>query len=202
MMGRPNIVSARALAAHVASGIGEPSASIPVSSSGAAVGDLLLVFAPYSGGSLALGGTGWTTFTDTDAQGGAYISLVSWKVITSTADVTVGSGSFQGTAWSIWRGPTMLYRAAFATGASTITVPGPAGNCMGQLLIASDQVGNHAPATPTGYTSRANGATNGGSFFDMSIFSIADAFSGVATLTTAFWAGDTTSALYALELQR
>lgn len=201
MLGRPNILGGRLAGVHVASGVGEPGVSIPVSTSGAVIGDILVIYSPYSPTPMTLGGTGWTTFSDVSDYSSSYVCQVSWKVIASTANVTIANEAF-GHAWTIWRGPTSVGRAQFASTASTITVPSSPGNCMAQLIIASDQVGTHAPATPTGYTSLANGAPAGGAVFDISIFSIIDAFSGAATLTTAFWSGDKTVGIYALELRR
>lgn len=181
----------------VAAGNAAAGVSIPVAASGAQVGDLLLVFSPYNG-IPTLGGGGWNTWADTYNGGGAYSTGVSWKLITSTADVTV-SGAPYGTAWAIWRGARAITRNSFVSNNLSITWGALQGDAAALAVLASVQTSDLAAATMTGLASRASGWND--STFNVDILDSVPEPLPAATRTLGVYSASALQTLTAIEIR-
>lgn len=137
MLGRGALLGAIQPLRFVAGGV--VSGTIPVSTSGADVGDLILVISAHESGAISLSGSGWTHSSYT-WDGGTYTGEFWWKVLDAKADITITSADL-GVVYVIYRGPTSAAKVASAEGSSPLstTFPAPAANCVGQLVIAHQQ---------------------------------------------------------------
>lgn len=189
-------------ARRVASGmIAGTSGTIPVSTNGARIGDLIMVWQGYDGSGQILSGSGWN-FIDTNYDSGSYFTRISWKLITSLTNVTVNTGFAGCNGWAIYRGPKTLARVANIGGAVNITVPTPTSNCLVQLILAGRQsTSTTPPGPPAGYSlfGFVNSAPNLFAIAQMEKFrglsGGSKAISGWAPLNSSFF-------LLALELRR
>lgn len=198
MFARPSPMLLGLTAARfIAAGIKDAGPDIPVAASGAAVGDLIVVYSPYSGAP-TLGGAGWAGWTDAYNGGGAYTCAVRWKVLDAIADITV-SGDTYGIAWGIWRNVRSVARNAFAENTLDVTFAAPGGAAAALAIFGSIQTTDQPAATASGFTNRASGWN--GSVFNIDL--LANDAGGPAGLKTlGGWAGaNPQAALTALELR-
>jgi hypothetical protein len=153
--------------------------SIPTSTNGARVGDLVIIFSPYPNSGFTPGGSGWTSWSDS-YYGAAYGTVGMWKVLTATTDITM-SGNLVGCIYAVWRRASSVSRVAFNSNVAALAVPAPAASVKGQMLLVSRQSNNtSAPLTPTGYTADAFDRPN---IFPMASFSRSKSlFTGTATI--------------------
>jgi hypothetical protein len=183
-------------ARFIAAGIKGAGPDIPVAASGAAVGDLIVVYSPF-GGAPTLGGSGWSGWTD-NYSGGSYTCAVRWKVLDATTDITI-SGDTYGIAWGIWRNVRSVARNAFADNTLGVTFAAPGGAAAALGVFASIQTSDQPAATASGFTNRASGWN--GSTFNVDL--LANDAGGPAGLKTiGGWAGaNAQTALTAFELR-
>jgi hypothetical protein len=182
----------------VAAGVQASSVSIPVSTSGAQVGDLILYFSPHTGIGPTPGGSGWAIFSNAYNAGG-YTSYVYWKVLSSTADVTVSEGSY-GHGYAIYRGPKMAVQNAFTSASASITAAAPAANALALLIIGSDDAVNSPATPPTGFALRSSAHPSGAVTIDiLDTLNISAPTGGAKALSG--YPTDATSSLIAIELR-
>jgi hypothetical protein len=195
----PHPMMGRSLSAFlVASGIQGSNVSIPVSTSGAQVGDLILFFSPHTGIGPTPGGSGWTIFSNI-YNAGSYAAYVYWKLLSSTADVTVSEGS-SGHGYAIYRGPKTAVQNAFTSASASITAAAPAANALALLIIGSDDAVNSPATPPTGFALRSSAHPSGAVTIDiLDTLNVSAPTAGAKALSG--YPTDATSSLTAIELR-
>lgn len=173
---------------------------IPISAGAPRVGDLVAVCSADSGTpGMTLSGTGWTSYFQSyfDPSGPTRYANLQWKVLTSTADITL-SGSFAGPiSWAVWRDANSMALVDQAASGVSVTFPTPAQSCVGMAIFTGNASGTASTAAaPTNFRRRLSGLIVG---FDLEVFDATPPTApGVKTLTGGYAAGN---AIFALELR-
>jgi hypothetical protein len=159
--------------------VGDTSGVIPVSSNGAQVGDLVLVYCHYGAGTPS--GAGWTTVNFNYGYAASY----SWKVLDNLTNITV-SGFSQSFMYAIYRGPKVAARVYFGivdgttTPPMSVTWPTPDPKARAQMMFMHAQAGSYVgPAA--GFADRM--AVSDGIFFLNIHDRLTGAVAGVSTMT-------------------
>lgn len=140
------------LASFVNGGALAAATQVPVSTSGAVVGDLLILVCPY--GKVVPGGTGWTI---SSFSWSAYTGTYAYKLLDATTDITL-SGLSYSYGWAVYRGVTSADQVNFipaATGAQSHTWPTPHVDCKIQMTACVVQAAADITAA-AGFTDRVN----------------------------------------------
>lgn len=129
------------------------SASIPLSTNGAVVGDILIVICYQQSGTFSVSGTGWTSSTGYSTAGGTYTGAHHFKTISATTDVTT-SGSANGFFYCLLRGPQTAALAFGPDDANTasrnVDFPDPDPSGISSVIITAQQAGDDLDP-PDGY---------------------------------------------------
>lgn len=187
------LLGGHASALFVAAGTVDSATAIPISTSGAAPGDLILIHCSYYNNSVGFvpSGTGWTVTNlvsptaDVNSVGGSFETAWAWKILTATTDIT-HTGDYYGLAWAVYRNCASVARitnSIQANGPSSddVTWPSPAATGVGQVLLAV-QNANPTPTLPAGFISRAGGYPNSVNHYQLGD-RLANAAAGTVTVT-------------------
>lgn len=152
----PHILTVLAGATYINGGAQTAGTSIPVSTSGAQVGDVLLIVVPYKISPVSVSGSGWTQ-ADFTWFAGSYTGTWLWKVLDSTSNVTISNDTY-GHHYVIWRGGATIAKVAEGDQAGvgtsvSLTWPTPHADCIGQLIMFQHQHSSD-PVEPAGYVKR------------------------------------------------
>lgn len=138
----------------VQAGTGGSNVAIPVSTSGAVLGDIVLYFSPFNNLGV-LSGTGWSGWSDVTPSGYTYTAYVQWAVLTALADITV-TGESYGHAWAIYRGAVSVAQNGVSVANPAVVAPLNA-KALATVVFASNQASQAASVGPPGFTNRAHG---------------------------------------------
>jgi hypothetical protein len=135
--------------------------TVAVSSSGAQVGDLLIVSDMVGGGATFTGATNLFSAANYDTtEENERGRGMKYAVLSSTSDITVTVSS--GFCWAIYRGgasAALVVSSSVDVYASatvgSVTAPSPHATCIGQVLFAGQQV-TAGLTPPSGFTERVD----------------------------------------------
>jgi len=185
------------LPTFIAGGVGDANVSIPVAASAAKAGDLLVVFQPHAGVP-TLGGSGWTSWTETDYFS-TYDAGVAWKLISSTADVTV-SGETYGHAWAIYRNVASLNRNAIGAQTNAVTFGALGPGCAALVILGTQQTAATPATAPSGFTRNATGWAD--STFELDVLDTTPLPAAAGSRTISNYASSGAVLLIAAELRQ
>ena len=161
--------------------------SIPVSTSGAQVGDVIMVVSP-NGTITGLTGTGWAQSNYSWYGIFNYPASWAWKILDTLADIAV-TGDTASTQYAIYRNCTSVARVV-GTDASgppySVTWPAPNAACKGQVMMAH-MAGAPDLVPPAGWTERYDTVIDG-TYQNL----IADRLTGVAAGAVTITGGSAT----------
>jgi hypothetical protein len=130
-----------------AGGLAAGASVIPISTSGAKLGDMLLVHDPHE--VITIGQSGFAGWTDTYFAG--YSSYFQWKKLTSLVDIGISGNSYE-VSWSVWRGANSVARIAQASNTTSITFGTPTPGASLVIMATNQGAGGGPSCVPAGFS--------------------------------------------------
>lgn len=162
MMMRPGLLRGSSLvpATYIASGLTSSGGTINLVAAGAQIGDLIILVGPRAAIAITGGLIAWSPVLNYTWGTGSAAGY-RWRILDSTASISVTSTEV---FWVIMRGATFASRVfggepALVSMLQPITLPTPAVNAVGQLLMGHQVIAGSGNANSAGWVNRLNTKT-------------------------------------------